>query len=191
CSGALRQEFRELEMLDAITADRYEEKLPLTVTGVTRTQLISSYRKWKGHEFVPKQVHVAIAWDRKNPFELEELYDPRLRATEQTDGYSISEGTTFHPKQSPIDSARKVSHRDQGCNALRSKQHRGPNSTWRLSWSNNSCAYDCIFMILYASWLENPRTLDDVLTHTSSQFTDALYRSFPAIKAGTLNFEDL
>ena len=33
CSGALRQEFRELEILDKITRLRYEGKLPIKVQG--------------------------------------------------------------------------------------------------------------------------------------------------------------
>lgn len=45
-SGALRQEFRELELLDEITRLRYEGK-----------------RKAKGDRYVPKNVHDALRWD--------------------------------------------------------------------------------------------------------------------------------
>ena len=48
CSGALRQEFRELELLDEITSITYASKLPLTVCGDTRNNLIKAFRKWKG-----------------------------------------------------------------------------------------------------------------------------------------------
>jgi hypothetical protein len=42
CSGALRQEFRELELLDEVTKTRYLGKLPQTVAGDTRNTVISS-----------------------------------------------------------------------------------------------------------------------------------------------------
>ena len=40
CSGALRQEFRELELLDEITRLRYLGKLPAIVDGDTRNHII-------------------------------------------------------------------------------------------------------------------------------------------------------
>jgi hypothetical protein len=45
CSGALRQEFRELELLDKITSITYVGKLPATVCGDTRNDLIQAFRK--------------------------------------------------------------------------------------------------------------------------------------------------
>ena len=48
-SGALRQEFRELELLDDITALTFENKLPRRVTtGDCRNTLIDAFRKYKG-----------------------------------------------------------------------------------------------------------------------------------------------
>ncbi|KAI4294047.1 hypothetical protein K525DRAFT_152912, partial [Schizophyllum commune Loenen D] len=41
CSGALRQEFRELELLNEITKLQYEGKLPAEVTGHRRKDLIA------------------------------------------------------------------------------------------------------------------------------------------------------
>src|SRR6201992_848588 len=49
-NGYLRQEFRELEILDEITRLRCEGKLPRSVTGIYRGQLLASYRKWKGDD---------------------------------------------------------------------------------------------------------------------------------------------
>ena len=53
CLGALRQEFRELELLDKITRLRYVGKLPANVSGNTRNDLITSFRSWKGNQYVP------------------------------------------------------------------------------------------------------------------------------------------
>jgi hypothetical protein len=68
CSGALRQEFRELELLDEITRLRYLGKLPITVDGDTRNNIITSFRSWKGEQYVPMNVHTSIRWSRRNPW---------------------------------------------------------------------------------------------------------------------------
>ena len=66
CSGALRQEFRELELLDEITRLRYVGKLPANVSGNTRNDLIASFRSWKGNQYVPSTVHRSIRWSTRN-----------------------------------------------------------------------------------------------------------------------------
>ena len=67
CSGALRQEFRELELLDEITKSQYMGKLPLIVNGSTCNTMISSFQRWKGAQYVPKVVHPAIRWSKRDP----------------------------------------------------------------------------------------------------------------------------
>ena len=73
-TGWLRQEFRELELLDEITRIKYEGKLPSKVQGATRVALIHSYRTYKGTKYVPKTVHGALKWSDNDPFGLEEPY---------------------------------------------------------------------------------------------------------------------
>ncbi|PPR04686.1 hypothetical protein CVT24_011903 [Panaeolus cyanescens] len=68
CSGALRQEFRELELLDAITKTRHEGKLPDSVEGSTRNIIIKRFREWKGLSFIPGQMHKSIKWSKKDPY---------------------------------------------------------------------------------------------------------------------------
>lgn len=67
-SGYLRQEFRELEMLDDITKLRFEGTLPENVDGVCRNALIYSYRLWKGDSHTPDNMHGALKWTKENPF---------------------------------------------------------------------------------------------------------------------------
>ena len=67
CLGALRQEFRELELLDEVTKTRYMGKLPPIVGGDTRNAVISSFRNWKGAQYVPNVVHPAIRWSKHDP----------------------------------------------------------------------------------------------------------------------------
>jgi len=61
-SGYLRQEFRELELLDEITKLRYEGELPDHIQGKFRNPLIRAYQKWKGTEYVPPITHPALKW---------------------------------------------------------------------------------------------------------------------------------
>ena len=68
CSGALRQEFHELELLDEITRLRYTGKLPSHVEGITRNNIMTSFRKWKGNQYVLSTVHSSIRWLTRNPW---------------------------------------------------------------------------------------------------------------------------
>ena len=70
-SGALHQEFRELDLLDDIVCMRYEGKLPVTIVGDRRQTLIHSFRTWKGENYVPVHVHNAIRWGSRDTFPIE------------------------------------------------------------------------------------------------------------------------
>ncbi|KIK62224.1 hypothetical protein GYMLUDRAFT_58412 [Collybiopsis luxurians FD-317 M1] len=74
-SGALRKEFRELELLDEITMLRYEGKLDASVNGSTRRLLIQSFLSWKGLSHVPATVHSSISWSKRDPFVLDNEED--------------------------------------------------------------------------------------------------------------------
>lgn len=69
-SGHLRQEFRELELLDEINKLRYEGKLPENIQGNTRNSLIRSYQNWKGTSYVPALTHSALKWSVNDPLPL-------------------------------------------------------------------------------------------------------------------------
>ncbi|KAJ7137591.1 hypothetical protein C8R43DRAFT_893578 [Mycena crocata] len=61
-SGYLRQELRELEILDEITRLRTEGLLPSTVTGLYRRRLLRSYYAWKSDHRDPAHFHTAMKW---------------------------------------------------------------------------------------------------------------------------------
>jgi hypothetical protein len=56
-----------LELLDEITELHYESKLPNTIIGDRRNDLIYSYRLHKGIEYVPPCMHDSIKWSKSNP----------------------------------------------------------------------------------------------------------------------------
>jgi hypothetical protein len=72
-SGWLRQEFRELELLDEITKLKYQHKLPVSIDGHRRNTVIRQYQLWKGTKHVPQEVHKALHWDNNDPFNM--VYD--------------------------------------------------------------------------------------------------------------------
>ena len=74
-STALRQEFRNLELLDTITCLHFESALPSSISGSMRSELVSGYRKWKGANHIPTTVHAAIQWKKSDPFLEDDVED--------------------------------------------------------------------------------------------------------------------
>ena len=70
CSGYLRQEFRELEILDDITRLRYEGKLPEYFDGNVRHALCHQYQQWKGSYYIPSKTDSALTWSTNDPLYL-------------------------------------------------------------------------------------------------------------------------
>jgi hypothetical protein len=70
CSGYLRQEFRELEILDDITRLRYEKQLPDNIEGNLCHTIIQKYQLWKGFHYVPAQTDEALKWSPNDPMQL-------------------------------------------------------------------------------------------------------------------------
>jgi len=71
CSGWLRQEFCDLEILDEITRLAFHFQLVPEINGQCRNTLIRQFRKWKGLNFVPENLHPTIKWSAKHPNPLE------------------------------------------------------------------------------------------------------------------------
>jgi hypothetical protein len=61
-TGFLRQEFRELELLNKITLSKCMCTLPNTVSGVTRSELLHSYQEYQGSDYDPEDLHVVLTW---------------------------------------------------------------------------------------------------------------------------------
>ncbi len=74
-SGALRQEFRELELLDDITDNHYRGKTTLLLGDNTRNSLIKAYREARGLFYVPPSAHKAIHWSKKDPLLEPEIHN--------------------------------------------------------------------------------------------------------------------
>ena len=62
CSGWLRQEFRDLEILNEITRLAFHSQLVPEIDGHCRNTLIRQFRTWKGLNYVPENSHPTTKW---------------------------------------------------------------------------------------------------------------------------------
>lgn len=112
CSGALRQEFHELELLDEITRLCYLGKLPVTVDGDTRNNVITSFRSWKGEQYVLKNVHTSIRWSKRNPWIDSKNLNERIALLEQQKEKKKTASQKKVNKQGSL--MKSETHRDTG-----------------------------------------------------------------------------
>jgi hypothetical protein len=168
CSGYLRQEFREQEILDDITRLRYEGQLPDHVNGQLRNRLIRQYQLWKGTDYVPAKVDAALRWSAREPLPiLPVVVDSSWQLIgKSTDGKAkqnslqqTSLGFVAAKGNSPVKQhlKRTYDEHDETQSLSRKKRiitHEGSCTILTprgLHWDENnwSCAYDSLFVILY------------------------------------------
>ena len=219
-SGALRQEFRELEILDIITFMTYESKLPLNVFGDQRQSLIFTFRQWKGEHYVPPHIHHALRWGKKDPFPMNEIkesistlgtHTDQIKNTRTTSSASDKKSkSTIKVLTSVVTSTlskikRKLDMReDLDCRtsvpqAKRVKScHKGVsiNTTVNLAlmpvgtiWSENSCAYDAIIVILHSIWYEHREIISERLNHLHNEYLSHLLLEFTKHNNGNTSLE--
>ncbi|KAK0488096.1 hypothetical protein EDD18DRAFT_1081991, partial [Armillaria luteobubalina] len=154
-SSALRQEFRELELLDEITRLRYNSKLDPRVLGLTWTDQIRAYRMVKGAQYMPSCIHHSIRWSDQDPFIENELLNGKWRIVSE-------EKPTVKDKFVPAQGSVKCLSHKEDSNAHKRVRIEGTDvrlssvrSLEGLEWSNNSCAYDAMLSILYNVWKQD------------------------------------
>ena len=110
CSGYLRQEFREHELLDEISRLRYKGHLPDFIQGITRNTLIRSFQNWKGVNFVPEKVDQALKWSNKDPFNiLPVITDSPWQLIDKSKNKNTSNSTPVTP-YIPAQGTRALKH---------------------------------------------------------------------------------
>ena len=157
-SGALRQEFRDLELLDEITKLRHLNKLQTVMVGESRNDLIQSYRAYKGMSYVPENVHESIKWSDSDP-----MLDPIMDAI----GWKVVTEKGISADSTPDIKKGVKRQKDDGmevCGIKKKrkldKQGNGISETIGttpvgFAWYKNSCAYDCVLGIILAIWKDN------------------------------------
>ena len=194
-SGALRQEYRDLELLDEITKLQYHSKLPKTVIGDRRNDLIHAYRLHKGPEYVPATVHNSIRWSD---------LDPMLEPIDDNIGWEIVKKVATPSKSSnTTNMSNKSSHKhkleDNEILDMQSSKRKCYNNDMLvdkpekeasidsltpsgLSWHRNSCAYDSILCIIYAIWMGNRSLWTDYLKNLNNPHLGKLAKDFERVQ---------
>jgi hypothetical protein len=127
-SGALRQEFRELELLDEITDLR-------SVVGEQRNMLIMAFRQWKGMHYVPSAVHKSIRWNSRDPLLEPEIEDVRWKIVEKQKKHAAAAPAKANPTSASIKSSkRKISMitDDSTTEHIKKKAKTSHNTAWHM-----------------------------------------------------------
>ena len=202
CSGALRQEFHELELLEEIKSITYAGKLPATVCSDTRNNLIQAFCQWKGVQYVPNIVHPAIQWSKQDPLLETHVYD-----LNETMAVNTTSSTTVMRKKHTISELeRKLGPEEQleivweedmpakkkRCLAATSELAVAPSMyivPVGMKWSQNSCAYDSVFIILSVIWCNNKDRWNGYFQETGDKFSILLADQFSKCNKKLISLE--
>jgi hypothetical protein len=205
CSGYIRQEFREHEILDDITRLRYEGQLPAEIQGNTRNSLIRSYQKYKGESYVPEKTDELLRWSPNDPMEL-------LRPVSDSPWQIVGKmqtlakpATSFVPAKGSVAALAKRSclHDDDDDLSLPMQKKRKtvatthvispPTSPLGIKWdaTDYSCAYDALFGILHNIWVSNPEKWNKEYSFINDDLMGKLAHHFEDMQAAEIPLEDI
>ena len=202
-SGSLRQEFRELELLDEITALNYCKKLHTTVVGKSRGVLIKAFRKWRGESYIPKNVHKAIRWSKRDPLNESEIFDAWSIKTKDNKQESALKTYKFitnelHGKKRKLENINKITYEKHKVvqpakkiclNEIVTMSEHAPFIPRGISWGQNSCGYDAALTILYSIWNENPERWSENFKKLENPYLNALILGFDCMHTTNISFE--
>ncbi|KAK0433191.1 hypothetical protein EV421DRAFT_1684186, partial [Armillaria borealis] len=160
CSGRLRQEFRELKLLDDITNQMYQGALPVTILGETRYSLIRSFRDHVGMEYTPPLMDAKLMWSVSEPFEMEDANDIRwVKSTLAHKPNIPVESSALNRIITPMKGPEKCKARISDTFDLKQTTTDKRTATSSIQqtpagckWSSNSCAYDSVLFVIYNLW---------------------------------------
>ena len=193
-SGALRQEFRELELLDEVTNLRFNGNLPQSVQGDRRNVLIHTFRQYKGSSYIPSSVHSSIKWSQNDPM-LEPIADDmpwimigkpaKTIAKQPAKTYNEPEainGVSNSPDATLKNMKRKeITPNEEHQSKIRKTQHFISTSTEEhlididslapsgTTWYQNSCPYDAILCIVHTIWNNNKDQYTQLFNATNNE----------------------
>jgi hypothetical protein len=211
-SGWLRQEFRHLELLDAITKLKYENKLPEKVQGITRNTLIREFQKWKGTDYMPEHAHPAISSSSQYPMKMIDLNtDSPWQLLDKRKNTDLKEPTKFIAAAGsiPVNNVSKKHDRDNEDHI----QNHQPSKKQKLTsadiinpvvtttvrnlvgliWDepNYSCAYDAFITTLYHIWNVNSKRWSKIFDSINDDYIGTLSQGFRNVQLGVSSLEDV
>ena len=203
-SGFMRQEFRDLEILNKITEERFLGHMSKSVSGNLRNSLIRSYRIYKGKHLDTTEWHPHIQWrngeDKIPEVENDGTWDmkvsqeivsmgvvkkkPTVKSKNTATKHHIDTSSNLQEvKENPVTSGSSKRSRS---GAIIEDNTRPTGLTWDSR--NYSCAFDAIITILYHVWKQS----DDVWRNTVgsySEYMQTLIDGFEEVKLGNTTLE--
>ncbi|KII92304.1 hypothetical protein PLICRDRAFT_104202 [Plicaturopsis crispa FD-325 SS-3] len=193
-SGWLRQEFRELELLDDITQLRHNNLLDPSVDGHRRNTLLRQFQILKGTEYVPVNVHRSIKWTRERPMKMVDLVtdspwqliepdSKKPKPQKSVVQYVKAKGSTatVHTTSNP-DNAKKTNQ---------TSAQPLSNAPVGIIWDavDYSCAYDALYTILYNVWSTNIPKWHDIFSDLNDHI-EVLSHAFQHVKEHKMSLEE-
>ncbi|KAJ7441125.1 hypothetical protein FB451DRAFT_1106259, partial [Mycena latifolia] len=162
-SGYLRQELRELEILDEITRLRCAGALPPSVTGLYRRRLIRSFYAWKTNHKDPAHFHPSMKWSKSmGPRVPEPVTYSEWRPSVKINNKRKNTAVDVEAGSKPEPEAKRAKKGDDNREGRSQRSDATDNITNTRpiglvgDSQDHSCAYDATFTILANIWLENP-----------------------------------
>lgn len=201
-SGYLRQEFRELELLDEVTRLIHEGNPSFLTKDSTRHTVLKNYRTLKGPNYCPKSIDPPLQWSKADPMmdtemsKLVDHWDVDTSSKKKKQGNKIMPSVGFVPAEGskPL-AAPKRKRDDSPPPAMEIKKKTkvdhslsSPQGLTGLTWDaeNYSCAYDALLTLLFNLWLENPDVWSKIFSSMSrrlktltSDFKKVINSDFP------------
>jgi hypothetical protein len=195
-SGALRQEFRDLELLDEITHLHFKGNLPETIQGDRCNTLIHNFRQYKGMSYVPASVHLSIRWNKRNPM-LDPIADDitwsiignsSQDVTRQEDGTDAKCDSPDTPKKT-MKRKEITPQKDHKAKMSKTGSHPSTNRNepnidiqslmpCGIVWHQNSCAYDAIISVMHTMWASNKDKYTQIFNDTNNEILVNLALNF-------------
>ncbi|KIJ22998.1 hypothetical protein M422DRAFT_77879, partial [Sphaerobolus stellatus SS14] len=192
CSGWLRQEFRELELLDEISRLQYHNTLPTFVQSDQRLSLITSFRRWKGDEYNPKQLHNALRWTSSMSFTASDSFNEtndvvyKQSIGESTDRRTIDKTKNSNKRKRVADEEVLAAKKSKQIAVfIKQQQLQRRGMIWNAT--TLSFAYDANFTCLYNMWIDNPLSFKSLAGENS--FIDTLLIGFHENLTGLMSLE--
>ncbi|KAF9455634.1 hypothetical protein BDZ94DRAFT_617638, partial [Collybia nuda] len=192
CSGYLRQEFREHELLDDITRLKYEGLLPKNIEGNLRNSLIRQYQNWKGTAYVPDRVDIALKWSANDPMDILPVVNDSPWQVLSKDTNKTQQNpkatSTFIPATGSISvsNKRKFDENNDQVSPRKKKPVQTTQAPLGLTWDgdNYSCSYDSLFSILYDIWQGNPEKWTESFQNINNIYLGVLAEGFLEVQTG-------
>jgi hypothetical protein len=196
-SGYLRQELRELELLDEITKLMYEDRLPRSVTGLYRKQLIRSYLLWKGDHNDPEHFHPIMQWNPDMDPKIPEHQDyaewrPSIKSSRshKRSHPNNKDEVSTDIIESIAGNEQKARKKLKTTDRIQTSSNHNSTTPIGLIWDsqNFSCGYDATFTILRSIWKENTRVWS-VRMATFSPLVKYLFECLAVNEIGNITLE--